>query len=1767
MIQPETVPPKANILVVDDIPANLHLFAKILTQQGYKVRSAVTGALALSGAKAIQPDLILLDILMPELDGYQVCTLLKADPITQDIPVIFISALGEEIDKVRAFEVGAVDYITKPFLKSEVLARIEYHICAHHTQQELLKQNLRLQQEIQYRQTMEIKLEKFSFHLKQIHRLSTSYYRSIDELFRDYLQTGCSILECSLGLVGHVEEKSYVIDAIESTVDGVSPSWKLEWKNTYFDRIISTESTVTHQPSHPLQLDAVLLESFIGTPIWVQGELYGILSFGSIHERTEEFSVQEQETLELMAQSLGKWIGIRQTALKRQQAEEETQLLLRVTQAISQSPDFETALTSALQHLCEASGWSYGEAWIPSTDGSELHLSPAWYAHVQETAEVLGYLHSFRLGRQSQTWTKGEGLLGRVWAGGEAEYVSDVPKRGREICQQEQLAGWCHIQEGLWIPIRCGEREGGAVLAILVLFLSGISTLLFHHQSSHLLDLASAIASQLGTVIRQKQIEAEQQALLKAMEDLILVYDAQGVCLKCVTNNPKLLIEPAAEKLHKQLHECLPPAEAQLHLEAIQRAIRTRETQTIEYHLMRGDRRLWFSGKISPLSPETALLVVRDITPLEEATLALRQSEARFRAIFEQAGIGIYLTTLDGAFLETNSAFQAFLGYSAAELKQLHCADVIYPDDFNSEDQDFQCLLLGQIEAYQVEKRYLHRQGKLLWGRLTLSAVQAENQIQFIFGMVEDITQRHQIELALKESETRYRELIEVQQDVLVCRWKPDTQLTFVNQYFCQFFGQSASQLIGQKLNDFLVDDSLEPEIKSKIITLMRNLTPESWEYEYRSDDGYPRWLRWTNQPILDRWGTLVDIQSFGVDITAQKQRELALKLIAEGTASATGTQFFHSCSQCLANVLKVRYAFICQVVDLPLRLVKVLSFWNGTQWQEVKSFETIGDPCEQVLSGEEVYYGDRLPEAFPHHQSIQTLQAQSYWGLPLKNTRQEVIGYLAILDQNPLIIDKEKRAIIDIFVARTEAELEREISGEKLQKIARQERSISQILQQMKETLELDTILAVTTAEMRQLFQCDRIAIYQLNPDWSGQFIAESLDPAWTPLVDKNHPLKLPSEIITDESCALKAWIDTPSQRSSSWFTSTIPTQFSRQPQYLSMEDIYQAGFELTYFKFIEKLQARAYLILPIFCTHQLWGFLGVYQNSSPRHWQEDEIRMGVYITTQLGISIQQAELVTQIQSQSKELKIAKENADAANRAKSIFLAKMSHELRTPLNAILGFAQVMDRDHTLSPTQQNQLKIINQSGEHLLTLINDVLEMSRIEAGKISLNCTNFDLLKTLENLHHLFQKRAKLKTLSLQFKVEESVPQYVYGDAEKLRQVLINLLENGIKFTAQGSILLEIKLSESSSCFLYDNSLQNRDRGEVVPIKFTISDTGIGIDPEQFKNLFEPFQIHLPLPTESLLGSGTTFPQTQDQTSEFSEYVQREQEGTGLGLAISQNFVQLMGGELTVESTVGKGTTFHFEIPLEIGSPELVTDHDPLEKIVGLAPDQPPYRILVADDDPDQRLLMVHCLREIGFEVLEASDGEEAIALWSTWEPHLIAMDMQMPIINGLEAAQRIKSTLKGQATIIIALTAHLLAEYVQPEKEDRQAIIAAGCDNFITKPWNEQTLLVKIAQHLGVRYVYAACEISPQWGVNPPDSPEEVTWDWQTFPPDWLSALYQAAVEADPEAILGLMGQIAHTSLKDWLVYRVNNFEFERICDEIMPFLPAHFHSEKP
>jgi signal transduction histidine kinase/ligand-binding sensor domain-containing protein/DNA-binding response OmpR family regulator len=447
--------------------------------------------------------------------------------------------------------------------------------------------------------------------------------------------------------------------------------------------------------------------------------------------------------------------------------------------------------------------------------------------------------------------------------------------------------------------------------------------------------------------------------------------------------------------------------------------------------------------------------------------------------------------------------------------------------------------------------------------------------------------------------------------------------------------------------------------------------------------------------------------------------------------------------------------------------------------------------------------------------------------------------------------------------------------------------------------------------------------------------------------------------------------------------------------------------------------------------------------------------------------------ELQSQVTERTQELRAAKEQADTArkqadtaNRAKSVFLANMSHELRTPLNAILGYADILKRRTGGTSTLVDGLGVIERSGEHLLTLINDVLDLAKIEAGKMEYIPAPFHLPTFLRQIIDIIRARAGAKDLCLTYEALGPLPDTVVADEKRLRQVLLNLLGNAVKFTDQGHVTLRViaeelngrPVAEDDDGGTRDGVTEGGSPGyreaqpsPVVRLTFEVEDTGIGVSPDQVERLFQPFE----------------------QVSE----VRRRAEGAGLGLAISQQIVQLMGSRLQVRSEPGQGSTFWFEVSLPVTQP--AEPEQPLagRHIVGYQ--GPRQKVLVVDDKEYNRQLLVDLLQPLGFEVSTAEDGQRAIDAALAWHPDVILMDLVMPVKTGHEATQELRRQPGLEGTVVIAVSASVL------EAEEEKSL-AAGCDAFLRKPVKTAELLDLLEAHLHLTWSWA--EPQEQRGVVP-------------------------------------------------------------------------------
>lgn len=444
-------------------------------------------------------------------------------------------------------------------------------------------------------------------------------------------------------------------------------------------------------------------------------------------------------------------------------------------------------------------------------------------------------------------------------------------------------------------------------------------------------------------------------------------------------------------------------------------------------------------------------------------------------------------------------------------------------------------------------------------------------------------------------------------------------------------------------------------------------------------------------------------------------------------------------------------------------------------------------------------------------------------------------------------------------------------------------------------------------------------------------------------------------------------------------------------------------------------------------------------------------------------------------VELRTNELVQARDQAQAANRSKSAFLANMNHELRTPLNSILGFSRMVMQDVELPEKHRENLAIVGRSGEHLLELIDEVLDLAKIETGGTAVENLSMDLHGLVNETVDLLRDRAKTKNLGLLVNISSRAPEFVRSDPRKFRQVLINLVGNALKYTDEGRVIVKL-------------DARPRDVASEVMLIFDVEDTGIGISSEDQARIFDPFV------------------QANDA-----------RKGTGLGLSISRRFVELMGGTIEVESAPGRGSRFHVELPAQISAGTMVKTN-PVSQVIGIEPGQPDYRILIVEDEQDSGLLLQRMLGAVGFQTDIADNGARAVEIFKQWRPHFIWMDLRIPVMSGLEATRRIRGLEGGKEVKIVTLTASAF-------ESQREEVLAAGCDDFLRKPYRSSEIFDCLARHLGVRYL---SNVMPEPALQNPVTlhPEDLA----ELPVAKLKELERVVNSLDPGRIALVVAQVA-------------------------------------
>ncbi len=1680
----------SSILVVNAHPQNFKSLYSCLQESGFQVLVVKTGESCLKKLQTLSPDLILLDVMLPGINGFETCRRLKAAARTKDIPAIFVTAFSDSMDKIKALKVGAVDYITLPFAPEEFIARIENQIKSGQLQKQLAEHNQRLQKEI-------VEMAKATEALQQSQSLLGDVLNSsLDGIaalaaIRD---SQGKIIDFKWLLLNPAAEK--LVGRPESELAGKQLLMERpgDLETDLFDRYVRVVET-----GEPLQTEIYYSHKTIQAWLFIVAVKLGdglTVTFRDITDRKQTESALKESEAQFRGIFENAAIGIGLTDAD--------------SRLIKANPTLEAFL-------------GYNEAEMLSQDFANITHPEDQTIDLSLTQEVInGSRDSFQIEKR-YIRKNGELFWGRLT-------VSAVRNLAGEFQFTVAILEDINDRKLREMALKESERRFRAIFNNAFQFtglLTPDGTLIEANQTA--LDFADIqhvdiVGRPFWDALwwREEAEEAGEEKVISLNANPYKKSKSQAELTNIV---PLICYSPAASVP-------LSPKQTQLK-EAIARAA---NGELVRYEVDvrgAGDRVATIDFSLKPVRDDAGNVVLvipegRDITERKKAEERLRLLES----VVVNVNEAVLITEAEPIgfpgpkIIYVNEAFTRMTGYLPQEVigktpRLLHGEKT----DRNQLRRIRQALQGWQ--SVRVEVINYRKDGSEFWVEFEMVPVADETgRFTHLVSVQRDITERKKAQEDLLMAQQRLEYLLSSSPSIIY-----SCQTT--KPYSTTFISENVTAVLGYKPREFIKDknfwiDHIHPEDTERVFAEFPQIFEVghcACEYRFLDKQGTYRWLYDAVKLVLDEHGNPIEMIGSWIDITQRKQVEAALQ---------ESQRWLSAMAEANPNILYVYDLIEERIIYCNREMFPILGYTPQEVEQMGAAFLfTVMHP-EDIL-------------AFPTHlQQFQTAQegdiCEREYRMRHKNGEwrwlygRETI-FARTSDSQPWLILGTTTDISDRKQAELELTMAKAALEQQLQRILLQEK----ITQEIRSRLKPEQFFQTAATQIGQAFHVDRclVHIYVESPIPRIPLVAEYRAPGieW--------PWSLDVPVVGNPHAQLML----------------------SQDSAIACADVDQEPLLAEALSACHQLGLKSMLGVRTSYQGKANGLIGVHQYYCQRQWTDWEIALLESVAAQLGIAIAQASLLTQekqrrreLATQNQALAKAKLDAEAANHAKSQFLSKMSHELRTPLNAILGFSQVMVRDRSLATEQKEYLEIINRSGEHLLALINDILSMSKIEAGQVTLYENCFDLYRLLDSIKEMLQIKASSKGLQLIFERTPDVPQYIQTDERKLRQVLINLLGNALKFTKTGSVTLRLGLGTGEWTMekLHNQQPQTNhqppttnhqppttnnhqpttnhhqpttnhhqpttNHHQPTTISFEVADTGPGISPEELGNLFDPF--------------------VQTQTGRQS------MEGTGLGLAISQQYVRLMGGNITVSSVLNQGTIFTFDIQVSLATSADEKSISYQKRIVGLEPNQPSYRILIVEDVPENRQLLVKFLEPLGFEIRTAVNGQEGVALWESWSPHLIWMDILMPVMDGYEATRQIKRTPKGQKTIIIALTASAF-------EEQREAILRAGCDDFIPKPCQENVLLEKMAHYLGIRYLYEEQQASTSSGETSHQnvSREELTPEVLAFmPTPWVAQLHQAALYADDELMNQLIEQIPseHSSLRHSLRELIDNFRLDQLID---------------
>jgi PAS domain S-box-containing protein len=1018
----------------------------------------------------------------------------------------------------------------------------------------------------------------------------------------------------------------------------------------------------------------------------------------------------------------------------------------------------------------------------------------------------------------------------------------------------------------------------------------------------------------------------------------------------------------------------------------------------------------------------SSLLIQRD----------LRESEAKYRRIVDTAIEGTLTLDEHERVTFINAHMAEMLGYTVEELQGSQITDFMLENDLANHRQRLINQQQNRAEVY--ERCLIRKDGSLLWVLVSATPVFDGDLYRGTLAMVTDITTRKQLEEQLAGREREFRTLAE-NAPINIARYDRDGRLLYFNPKLAANFPLPIEQIIGLRPKE--MPGLPMAHFQEALSNTLESGEECSYEIEVPGANGAIETHFISMVPERNESGEMVGILSTGLNITAKKRAEREHQIHSE----------------LLANLDRVNRA-IQGAIDLETMMHDVL---------------------DEVL---EIFACDR---AFLMHPCDPSAKS---WTVPMERTRPEHPGVNALNEE--IAMDEEVATTLKLLVncpgvLKFGPGTDHPLPAEAAQRYG------------LKSFMSIALYPKLGKAWQFGIHQCSYDRVWTEAEEQLLQEIARRLADGLTSLLMLNDMRENQHRLVEAQHLAhIGNWQLDLTNNALTWSDEILrifelDIEKSGASYEALLDTIHPDDREMVNAAYTESLKNKQ----PYDIAHRLLmkdgrikhvnercetyfnnagkplRSLGTVQDITEQKLREHELNQYRY------------HLEEEVRQRTKELQLARDAAEMANKAKSVFLANMSHELRTPLNAILGFSHMMQQDSGLNDSQQEILEIINNSGEHLLKLINDVLEIAKIEAGKLQLEKTTYNLHILVREVTDMMRLRAQLKGLKLELEQSSDIPRNISGDEGRLRQILVNLVNNAVKFTDEGVVTIRLGVKTNNRQYLL----------------IEVEDTGPGISEEDQLRLFSPFV------------------QLAESTG---------QGGTGLGLSIVREFVQLMDGTVVVESTPGKGSLFRVELPLEVaeetGVVRLASENHSL--VMGLAPGQPSYRILIAEDQSDNQQLLSKLMTDLGQEVKIAVNGEECVRLFTEWQPELIWMDRKMPVMDGIEATRRIRQLPKGDKVKIIAVTASAF-------KEQQEELLAAGMDDFVRKPYRFGEIYDSLAKQLDLRYRYKGA------AATETEVPAALTHAmFATLPEELHRELLDAVTSLDADRITAVIDRIRMT-----------------------------------